>query len=41
MMTKFENDEALAYLGPRELLVAFNPHLLVPRHSLGRSGSTV
>ena len=31
----------LAYLGPRELLVAFNPHLLAPRHALGQSGSTV
>lgn len=37
----FDHDEALAYLGPRELLVAFNPHILVKRHSLGRSGSTV
>jgi len=36
----FNNDDALAYLGPRELLVAFNPHILVTRHSLGRSGST-
>ena len=36
----FDNDDALAYLGPRELLVAFNPHILVTRHSLGRSGST-
>jgi hypothetical protein len=36
----FDNDEALAYLGPRELLVAFNPHELTPRHTLGRSGPT-
>jgi hypothetical protein len=27
----FVHDEALAYLGPRELLVAFNPHELVAR----------
>ncbi len=41
MMKSFGNDEALAYLGPTELLVAFNPHILAPRHALGRSGSTV
>jgi hypothetical protein len=40
-MESFDHDEALAYLGPRELLVAFNPHNLVPRHTLGRAGSTV
>jgi hypothetical protein len=39
-VAKFDFDEALAYLGSRELLVAFDPHILVPRHSLGRSGST-
>jgi hypothetical protein len=38
---RFDNDDALAYLGPRELLVAFNPHILVTRHFLGRSGSTM
>ncbi len=37
----FDFDEALAYLGPRELLVAFDPHILAPRHWLGRSGWTV
>jgi hypothetical protein len=37
----FENDEVLAYLGPHELLVAFNPHELAPRHTLGRSGPTL
>jgi hypothetical protein len=37
----FDNDEALAYLGPRELLVAFNPHILSTRHDLGPSGWTV
>jgi hypothetical protein len=36
----FVHDEALAYLGPRELLVAFNPHELVSR-DVQRSGSTV
>jgi hypothetical protein len=36
----FDHDEALAYLGPRELLVAFNPHRLVSRDKLS-SGSTV
>jgi hypothetical protein len=33
----FVHDEVLAYLGPRELLVAFNPHELVSRDA----GSTV
>jgi hypothetical protein len=36
----FVHDEVLAYLGPRELLVAFNPHELVSRDALG-TGSTV
>jgi len=36
-----DQDEALAYLSPTELLVAFNPHPLVPRHGDGASGSTV
>jgi hypothetical protein len=36
----FIHDEVLAYLGPRELLVAFNPHELVSRDGQ-RSGSTV
>jgi hypothetical protein len=36
----FVQDEVLAYLGPRELLVAFNPHQLVSRDAQ-RSGSTV
>ncbi len=40
-MKNFDNDEALAYLGPKQLLVAFNPHKLMPRHTLGRSGPTV
>lgn len=40
-MAEFDHDEELAYLSPRELLVAFNPHRLVTRHALGRSGSTV
>ncbi len=37
----FDNDEALVYLSPRELLVTFNPHVLSPRHDLGPSGSTM
>lgn len=37
----FDNDEALAWLSPHQLLVAFNPHALITRHSLGPSGSTV
>jgi hypothetical protein len=37
----FDRDDVLAYLGPKELLVAFNPHLLVPRHTLGTSEFTV
>jgi len=40
-MKSFDFDETLAYLNPRELLVAFNPHILAPRHALGRSGWTV
>ncbi len=36
----FVHDEVLAYLGPRELLVAFNPHELVSRDAQ-RAGSTV
>ncbi len=39
-MAEFDHDQALAYLGPHELLVAFNPHKLVTRHQLGRSWST-
>ncbi|MGB6690442.1 MAG: hypothetical protein WBE76_21620 [Terracidiphilus sp.] len=41
ILDSFENDDALAYLGPKELLVAFNPHILAPRHLLGKSGWTV
>ena len=40
VMNSFDYDEALAYLAPRELLVAFNPHTLVSRHYLGSAGST-
>jgi hypothetical protein len=40
-MNSFDHDETLAYLGSRELLVAFNPHKLLTRHTLGRSESTV
>jgi hypothetical protein len=40
-MSSFDNDEAMAYLGPRELLVAFNPHKLAQRHALGKAGFTV
>jgi hypothetical protein len=40
-MRSFDFDEALAYLSPKELLVAFNPHILAPRHALGRSGWTI
>jgi hypothetical protein len=40
-MESFDHDEVLTYLSPRELLVTFNPHILAPRHSLGKSGSTV
>lgn len=39
-MTEFEHDEVLAFLGPHELLVAFNPHKLVTRHMLGHAGET-
>jgi hypothetical protein len=40
IFTSFDNDEALAWLAPNELLVAFNPHILVHRRPLGPSGST-
>jgi hypothetical protein len=36
-----DQDEALAYLSPTELLVAFNPHRLVPRYGAVTAGSTV
>jgi hypothetical protein len=36
----FDDDDALAWLGPRQLLVAFNPHILAVRHSLGPAGWT-
>jgi hypothetical protein len=36
----FVHDEVLAYLGPRELLVSFNPHELVSRDTK-RAGATV
>ncbi len=39
-MKEFDRDEELAWLGAGQLLVAFNPHQLVTRHSLGPSGST-
>ena len=39
-MQDVDNDDALAWLGPRELLVAFNPHGLITRQSLGSSGFT-
>ena len=35
VMTSFDHDEELAYLGSHELLVAFNPHGLLSRHELG------
>lgn len=35
------HDDALAYLGPTELLVAFNPHRLVPRYGVDSPGATV
>jgi hypothetical protein len=41
VIDNFENDDALAWLGPSELLVAFDPHILVPRRMLGRAGWTV
>lgn len=36
----FDHDETLAWLGPKQLLVAFNPHELITRHALGPSEST-
>lgn len=41
LLQSLEHDEALAYLAPTQLLVAFNPHTLATRHSLGRAGWTV
>jgi hypothetical protein len=41
VMTSFDRDEELAYLGPQELLVAFNRHHLLVRHELGSGGVTV
>jgi hypothetical protein len=40
VMNSFDHDEELAYLGPHELLVAFNPHGLLSRHELGTGGVT-
>jgi hypothetical protein len=40
VMTAFDHDEELAYLGPHELLVAFNPHVLLSRHELGSGAVT-
>jgi hypothetical protein len=40
-MTTFDHDDELAYLGPQELLVAFNRHHLLVRHELGSGGVTV
>ncbi len=40
VLNNFDHDEGLAYLGPRELLVAFNPHALLERHNLGPAGWT-
>jgi hypothetical protein len=34
-------DDTIVYLGPTELLVAFNPHHLVPRHGGDSPGATV
>lgn len=39
-MHDFDRDETLAWLGPDQLLVSFNPHALIHRRSLGPSGST-
>jgi hypothetical protein len=40
-MGALNHDETLIYLSPRELLVTFNPHSLVPRHGVTTAGSTV
>jgi len=40
-LESFDHDEVLTFLSRRELLVTFNPHILVRRHTLGRSGYTV
>jgi len=41
VMTGFDHDDELAYLGPQELLVGFNRHHLLVRHELGSGGVTV
>ncbi len=41
VLLAFDNDEALAWLGPHSLLVAFNPHILVARSTFGPAGSTI
>lgn len=40
-MATLNQDETLTYLGLNELLVTFNPHLLVPRHGVITPGSTI
>ncbi len=40
IMSGLDHDEALAFLGTGELLVAFKLHILAPRHELGKSGPT-
>jgi hypothetical protein len=39
-MTDFDHDDALVWLGPGQLLVTFNAHELISRHSLGPAGFT-
>lgn len=41
LMYIFDHDEALAYLAHKELLVAYNSHRLLTRHTLGSAGQTV
>lgn len=41
LIESLDHDGAMAYLGPHELLVSFNPHILADRHMLGRAGYTV
>lgn len=41
IVANFEDEEALAWLGPHQLLFTFNPHRLIRRPAAGNSGQTM